>query len=86
MKIIEKNFFQFFIFYNFFNKYFTSVVVGRLAVLVDVKAAYCCRVHFCSFFYGFSFGDQIPGQAGNDEGGKLGMTKGQAKKTDHRKK
>lgn len=45
MKIIEKNFFQFFIFYNFFNKYFTSVIVGRLAVLVDVKAAYCCRVH-----------------------------------------
>ena len=72
MKIIEKNFFQFFIFYNFFNKYFTSVVVGRLAVFVDVKASYCCRVHFCSFFMVFLFGIRFPV--------KPGMTKGSSQK------
>ena len=73
MKIIEKNFFQFFIFYNFF----TSVVVGRLTVLVDVKAAYCCRVHFCSFLWFFFWGldsrssrEWRRGQARNDEGVK----------------
>ena len=31
-------------------------------------------------FNGFSFGDQIPGQAGNDEGVKAGMTKGKPEK------